>query len=556
MLTNIKEIGTTVTLGNNGVINEHKNEKDNSEYACIDVETRPEESLLEDCDKKSLLEKISEEMYGKMPAFAIAVNEYFVKNALREKYIFDTDKHEENTCLKRKVENILPKVKVTNDGDFILDAPTIYSSSEVVGKFISREDEGIIDIEIQPEVAKTLEHIYFSIDNINTKLAHIRREYIRDKDKEEIPVEVSSVIEATPVKDDITTSPIDTLQDCFKRSQTSANLLINDNKHSSRAMIYAMLKPFFNELLSDLQPFCERPSEESYIKIDNNVVGLLYSGGKDSTCRLLELLFQGKSVVPIVNTFNANSTSDLLSRDISICYTLHDIYKNRGSYSGKLYRPKFLTYQSYLFDSDRDVFCQQQYNALLPSLAGTTFLRHCEKIEMCFILGDQGVSYMNELNRIFRNGLVFNRFNYLNNSKLPKLEFPYIKFDKDEIIVKLDKYLKRIHANEDGGYIDRNSENTLYIPSCQQPQIHSITIQYRNDNTYLRIGIRDCGYCHDCKTDLHVLRNESDFEYALYVPLKAVAVDESSFANISTELLRNIVYKTSDLYTGYNGHNY
>lgn len=519
-----------------------------------------EGSLLEDCNKKSLREKISEELYGKMPAFAVAVNEYFVKHAVREKIIFDTDKqHEESAYLKRKVENTLPRVKITNDGDFILDAPTIYSSSEVVGKFIIREDEGIVDMELQPEVAETLKHMYFTIDNINTKFAHIRREYICDKDKEETPVEGPSVHVAMPVDvkaDDFTESPIDTLKDCFKRSSTSANLLINDDYHSSRAVIYAMLKPFFNELLSDLQPFCERPSEESYTKIDNNVVGLLYSGGKDSTCRLLELLFQGKSVVPIVNTFNANSTSDLLARDISICCTLHDIYKNRGSYSGKLYRPKFLTYQSYLFDSDRDGFCQQQYNALLPSLAGTTFLRHCEKIEMCFILGDQGVSYMNELNRIFRNGLVFNRFNYLNNSKLPKLEFPYIKFDKDEIIVKLDKYLKRIHANEDDGYIDRNSENTLYIPSCQQPQIHSITIQYRNNNTYLRIGIRDCGYCHDCKTDLHVLRNESDFEYALYVPLKAVAVDESSFANISTELLRNIVYKTSYLYTGYNGHNY
>lgn len=534
--------------------------KDNNKNICVDVEKRSEGSLLEDCNKKSLREKISEELYGKMPAFAVAVNEYFVKHAVREKYIFDTVKHEENTYLKRKVENTLPKVKITNDGEFILDAPTIHSSSEVVGKFISREDEGIIDMELQPEVAKTLEHMYFSIDNINTKLAHIRREYIRDKDKEEIPVEGPSVPVATSVKDvksdDLTESPIDTLQDRFKRSSTSANLLINDSHHSSRAVIYAMLKPFFNELLSDLQPFCERPSEESYTKIDNNVVGLLYSGGKDSTCRLLELLFQGKSVVPIVNTFNANSTSDLLARDISICCTLHDIYKNRGSYSGKLYRPKYLSYQAYLFDADRCGLCQQQYNALLPSLAGTTFLRHCEKIEMCFILGDQGISYMDELNRIFRNGLVFNRFNYLNNSKLPKLEFPYIKLDKDDIIVKLDKYLKRLHANEDDGYIDRNSEDTLYIPSCQQPQVHSITIQYRNDNVYLRIAMRDCGYCHDCESKLHVLRHQSDFEHVLYVPLKSVAINEPSFANISTELLRNIVYKTSDLYTGYSRRGY
>ena len=530
--------------------------KDNSESVCVDVETKPGRGLLKACNKALLQDKMGE-LYRKMPTFAVAVNKYLVKNIVKEKYIFDTDKYgcRPKTYLKRKVENILPKVKVTNDGDFVLDAPTIYSSGEVVGKFISREDEGVVDMELQPEVAKTLRHVYFAIDNTHTKLAHIRREYIRDRFDDDKGEEIVVTDGPTsPVKDDLLTSPIDTLRDHLKRSPTSANLLMNDEYNSSRVVIYTMLKPFFNELLSDIQPFCERPSEESYTKIDNNVVGLLYSGGKDSTCRLLELLFQGKSVVPIVNTFNANCTSDLLARDISICYTLHDIYKNRGSYSGKLYRPKFLSYQAYWFDSDRCGFSQQQYNALLPSLAGTTFLRHCEKIEMCLILGDQGVSYMNELNRIFRNGLAFNRFNYLDNSKLPKLEFPYIKLDKDDVIAKLDRYLKRLHANEDGGYIDGNDEDVLYIPSCQQPQVHSITIQYRHDGTYLRVAMRDCGNCHDCESKLNVLRHGSDFEHVLYVPLKVVS--KPSFANISTELLRNIVYKTSNIFAGYSGHSY
>lgn len=517
--------------------------KDNSESsACVDIETRPGGGLLKACDKALLQNKIGE-MYGKLPMFAVAVNSHLVKNVVRKRYIFDTPECEKETLFKRKVETILPKVKVTNGGDFVLDAPTMYSNNEVVGKFIrgrNEEDKGFVDMELQPEVAKTLKHIYFKINYVDTKSAHIRREYIRDKDDEML----------------FTDNPVDTTpQDYLKRSPTSTNLLINDDNSSSRDVIYSMLKPFFDELLSNLQPFCERPSEESYTKIDNNVVGLLYSGGKDSTCRLLELLFQGKSVVPIVNTFNLNCTSDLLARDISICYTLYDIYKNRGSYSGKLYRPKFLSYQAYWFDSDRCGFSQQQYNALLPSLTGTTFLRHCEKIEMCLILGDQGVSYMNELNRIFRNGLTFNRFNCIDDSKIPKFEFPYIKLDKNEIIVKLDKYLKRLHANDDAGYIDGNNEDVLYIPSCQRPRVHSITIQYRHDNTYLRVAMRDCGSCHDCESKPHVLQHQSEFEHVLYVPLKAV-VDKLSFANVSTELLRNIVYKTSNLFTGYSGRGY
>lgn len=521
-------------------------EKDN-------IEPQQERDLVENCDEKpSSQNKMSKAYCEEVPSFAVAVDEYLVENAVKEKRIFDADERPKN-YLKRKVEDVLPKVRITNDGDFVLDAPTIYSNNEVVGKFISKEDEGIVDMELQPEVANTLKHVYFTIDNANTQSAHISREYILDKDKEE-KITIAGPC-ASSVKDELTDKPIDALQFHFKRSTVSSNLLINDNNRSLMAVIYTMLKPFFDDLLYNLPSFCDHPSEESYTKIDDNVVGLLYSGGKDSTCRLLELLFQGKSVVPIVNTFNANNVSDLLARDISICYTLHDIYKNRSSYSGKLYRPKFLSYQAYRFDSDTCGFSQQQYNALLPSLLGTTFLRHCEKIEMCFILGDQGVSYMDELNKIFRNGLVFNRATYLDGFKLPKFEFPYIKFDKDDIIVKLDKYLKRLHANEDAGYIDGNNEDKLYIPSCQQPEVHGITIQYsRSGDAYLRIAMRDCEYCHDCESKLHVLRHRSDFEYVLYVPLKVI--NEPSFVNISTEQLQNIVFKTSDLYVGYSGYDY
>lgn len=49
---------------------------------------------------------------------------------------------------------------------------------------------------------------------------------------------------------------------------------------------------------------------------DKHAVGLLYSGGKDSTCRLIELLEQGETVFPIVNLFNSNNVHDKLQRDL------------------------------------------------------------------------------------------------------------------------------------------------------------------------------------------------------------------------------------------------
>ena len=63
--------------------------KDNSESVCVDVETRPGGGLLKACNKALLQDKMSD-IYGKIPSFAVAVNKYLVKNAVRERYIFDT----------------------------------------------------------------------------------------------------------------------------------------------------------------------------------------------------------------------------------------------------------------------------------------------------------------------------------------------------------------------------------------------------------------------------------------------------------------------------------
>ncbi len=86
-------------------------------------------------------------------------------------------------------------------------------------------------------------------------------------------------------------------------------------------VIYVNMKRWFMDLCTTLPSYdCKKPIK---------VVGLLFSGGKDSTCRLLELLEQGEHVVPIINTFNSHYSTCLLIRDLSTVYNLSKIYETK-----------------------------------------------------------------------------------------------------------------------------------------------------------------------------------------------------------------------------------
>ena len=132
---------------------------------------------------------------------------------------------------------------------------------------------------------------------------------------------------------------------------------------------------------------------------DEDVVGLLYSGGKDSTCRLIELLEQGETVYPIVNTFNAKSLDSNIQRELST-YQLFDIWKCVGK--GKLLRPHFITSISYYFgEYGCTGFSQQQHNAYSLSLLSANILKRFKRIEFCLVNGDQGISWITDIKQVY-----------------------------------------------------------------------------------------------------------------------------------------------------------
>lgn len=228
--------------------------------------------------------------------------------------------------------------------------------------------------------------------------------------------------------------------------------------------------------------FCHLRLEPCF---DKPAVGLLYTGGKDSTCRLIELLEQGETVFPIMNLFNSNNLNDKLQRDLC-AYQLYHIWKSIGK--GELIAPIFLTSISYHFGEGGSTgFTQQQHNAYSLSLLNCDILKNLKRIEMCLVMEDQGVSFVDDIKRVYKSCMKFNAIDFELHNKIPPLTFPYIK------IVKAVIY-NRLHDFE------RKSGYTLFSPSCQSPYFYIPYIRKEKDgNFYIEFEYENCGRCASCK---------------------------------------------------------
>lgn len=245
-------------------------------------------------------------------------------------------------------------------------------------------------------------------------------------------------------------------------------------------LLYKMMVPYFKGIVYNDFPDIDDPCHN--VK-EKSVVGLLYSGGKDSTARLIELLEQGKSVLPIMNMFNKDSVSDRFNRCLSAIRNLHVI--NDYKYKGTLYRPIFPVSISFLFTDLSFGFCQQQTNILSLSMIGPKTLSKLESIEMCLIMGDQGISFINDLKRVYNSVMRFNIYTFVENKTLPPLRFPYSKMNKENIINKLLSFGDICHE--------------IHVPSCQRPRLDIASLTIEHNECYLDIYMGNCGDCVDCK---------------------------------------------------------
>ena len=264
---------------------------------------------------------------------------------------------------------------------------------------------------------------------------------------------------------------------------------------------------------------------------DKDIVGLLYSGGKDSTCRLIELLEQGETVYPIVNTFNAKSLDSNIQRELST-YQLFDIWKCVGK--GKLLRPHFITSISYYFGEDGCTgFSQQQHNAFSLSLLSASILKRFKRIEFCLVNGDQGISWINDIKQVYKACMKFNSIDFIDHCKIPPLTFPYTKMMKSEIYHKLTEFNTKYQK-----YFEYNKY--LVVPSCQQIEYSKPYVEKHGDEFYLCFISHSCGRCDSCKRMMSSpLVELTDIEFSIHLtPRIRLAEKETK----EIDVLKNFYY--------------
>lgn len=326
------------------------------------------------------------------------------------------------------------------------------------------------------------------------------------------------------------TEEIKEKQQLFKLGKTSLGFDFDGMNFSNLdedliRLIYSEMKPKFRQMMF---------SFKEYTDSNDKFIAVLYSGGKDSTCRVLELLNKGYNVLPLVNTFNSHNVTDLLIRDIAVIYNLYNIFKNR-SFKGKLFRPRFLSYTSFQFDHDYMGLNQQPYNIISLTLLGKEFYKRCTRIEMCLIGGDIGVSYISELKRLYNAVLEFNRNSVNSVKSFPPLTFPYIKYTKSEIIDFLNSQLSE---NDNGSFEE------YFVPTCQDITIRNINLQYRGDSTYLIIRFCLCGCCNYC---LNYLPKSDTEGIDVAIPLKEISFDGEQNIVLHNENIYKISARLANL---------
>lgn len=274
--------------------------------------------------------------------------------------------------------------------------------------------------------------------------------------------------------------------------------LLKDMRKLSNDMLHNLNLPNINYTLR-------------HMKYSNNhdlkdLTILLYSGGKDSTCRLLELLDQGKTVLPIMIQFNAHDQRELFKTEVikqQFCKLVKAIKPTN------LYAPLNLYYTTHHTTDDWEGLSQQQTFAIALSLIGGDILKRTKSIEYCLVAGDQGIGWIHEIKKLYKTVMKFNGYTFEDNNEIPKLSFPYLKHTKRHIYRMIDKFVSKYNLGQ------------VYFPSCQCEDFTNFRVLYTKKKTeiqgYLAFDIEPCNQCASCETInyWHAIEYKRTFVYEL-----------------------------------------
>ena len=288
------------------------------------------------------------------------------------------------------------------------------------------------------------------------------------------------------------------------------------------------------------------------------VVGIMFSGGLDSTTLLLRELNKGNIVIPILNRFNSNADTCSLFKYMMAQIVLEKISRKISEIGNKkmiLVSPIICNHIQFGCLGDDFVFTQQLFNSVAPACIGYKRIRLIDEIMLGTVLGDQEVSYISDMRRIYNDAMKFqvktsgsdSRYVDGRENKIAKLTFPLIKSIKGSIkeeFVYLCKFVFRFDYME------------LPIFSCENLTITN-NIIFKNNSIYLKTQTVPCKVtndrlriCHSCEFDY--LDNIDSYTIyfriyrGLFIRVAKDVLDEKYF---------NIVNKNLDKYIKLNKEN-
>ena len=281
------------------------------------------------------------------------------------------------------------------------------------------------------------------------------------------------------------------------------------------------------------------------------VVGIMFSGGLDSTTLLLRELNKGNIVIPILNRFNSNDDTCSLFKYMMAQIVLEKISKKISKIGNKkmiLVSPIICNHIQFGCLGDGFVFTQQLFNSVAPACIGYERIRLIDEIMLGTVLGDQEVSYITDMKRIYNDAMKFqvktsgsdSRYVDGRENKIAKLTFPLIKSIKGSIkeeFVYLCKFVFRFDYME------------LPVFSCENLSITN-NIIFKNNSIYLKTKTVPCKVtndrlriCHSCEFDY--LDNIDS--YTIYFKIYRIP-----FLNVAKDMLDeqcfNILKKNYDKY--------
>lgn len=288
------------------------------------------------------------------------------------------------------------------------------------------------------------------------------------------------------------------------------------------------------------------------------VVGIMFSGGLDSTTLLLRELNKGNIVIPILNRFNSNEDTCSLFKYMMAQIALNKISEKISKIKNKkmfLVSPIICNHIQFGCLGDGFVFTQQMFNSVAPACIGYERIRSIDEIMIGTVLGDQGVSYIDDMKRIYNDAMKFQvkitkgHTSYVvgRENKIAKLTFPLFKTEKSQIKNEFTNLCK---------YEFGFTEMELPVFSCENLRITNKII-FKNNKIYLKTFTVPCkvfeekySMCHSCEFDY--LDNIDSYTIYFRIcrePFIRVAKD------ILDEKYFNIVKKNYDKYINLNKEN-